>query len=394
MTEQTRGCAAVSAPEPQKLLLAPLLGPPSGAPAAAPAAAAGAEAAGVCRAPPPPPSAAQAQASEPAARRGEPPDPADRGAGGGRRRWWQITEAEEEGEREDETGALGSRPGTPAEDAATDAAHPKAELLRQQLAAHARLAGALQVENATLSDALKRAREQWAVTVDEAAKLQKENAALRGELQKFKEQRQQLPAAEQKLQGICAWDSLPAEERPQATKPEVLTVANLEAELHMARVALVSIVPELERRLGERDAALKQAEGRVRDLEAQLEEGRRAGAWRGHLQRLLGLLRPLVPPEAEVVLREAEQLAMADPALCEAGALFAAPAAQPQCLLLERRRPAQAPSEAAPVLPEACPVVEENALSSSVCTTSQSATTTSRASPPAHVMQCVGAPAG
>jgi len=275
--------SSVAALEPQKLLLlAPLLGPLDGPAPAAPPAGRG-NSCGI----------AAAEAHEPEARTWAAPEPVDRAAAGRRQRWSEICEEDEEDELP---------------------ARLEGEALRERLLAHERLVLRLQTENASLADALNSAREQWTVATAGAAALQKENEALRKELEterlrhelRQKHDRQTMttrpPQEDLRKDPDVVCDSAKAE-------PSTLS---LEAELHQARVALVSIVPELERRLGERDASLAEAEKRVCRLEAQLQEERRV-ARHGRL-RLLSLFRPHVA-EGEAVWQEAEDLvAVAAPA--------------------------------------------------------------------------------
>uniref|UniRef100_A0A7S2AWN6 Uncharacterized protein n=1 Tax=Alexandrium andersonii TaxID=327968 RepID=A0A7S2AWN6_9DINO len=147
---------------------------------------------------------------------------------------------------------------------------------------------------------MKRAREQCAVAASGASALQKENQQLRRDLQRQREELRQQQPDPDLLKDRRALQ--------QDDGSESACVEGLEAELHLARVALVSIVPELEKRLGERDASLAEAQQRLGHLEAELEDERRSTRASG--LRLLALFRPHVR-EGEAVWTEAESVVAA-----------------------------------------------------------------------------------
>lgn len=270
-------------PPPQKLLLAPLLatassgGAAGAAGAAAAAAVATATAAGNI--------AAFSKFSKlPETNSiGAKGDKVDNSVSSGRRSWWQITEADSD----DETACLSSAPSDVAVADGRVAEQSAVEQMRHRLLITARLLNELQVENTSLCEALKRAREQWAVGADEGVLLRKDrdalrrdNESLRKELEETRERHEAEEHSKEQRENLRAADAEAREQRENlraADAEAALDAARTEAtrahaELHKAQVALVSIVPELERRIDDRGAALEASELRVKALEAQLEE--------------------------------------------------------------------------------------------------------------------------
>lgn len=270
-------------PPPQKLLLAPLLatassgGAAGAAGAAAAAALATATAAGNI--------AAFSKFSKlPETNNiGAKGDKVDNSVSSGRRSWWQITEADSD----DETACLSSAPSDVAVADGRVAEQSAVEQMRHRLLITARLLNELQVENTSLCEALKRAREQWAVGADEGVLLRKDrdalrrdNESLRKELEETRERHEAEEQSKEHMENLRAADAEAREQRENlraADAEAALDAARTEAtrahaELHKAQVALVSIVPELERRIDDRCAVLEASELRVKALEAQLEE--------------------------------------------------------------------------------------------------------------------------
>jgi len=160
-------------------------------------------------------------------------------------RWWEMVDAD------DDAGAeMAGSPGDPNRQPLQEICDLKMEVdgLKEQLLASRREVTELQAGHVSLSNALNRAREQWAVAADEVVVLKKENESLRTEVQ----QQQKKDRNQQKQRGSEAYNKENLEAGSFAHMEHAApTVASLTAELNKAHLALVSIVPELERRLEE-----------------------------------------------------------------------------------------------------------------------------------------------
>lgn len=185
--------------------------------------------------------------------------------------------------------------------------------LKEQLLASRREVTELQAGHVSLSNALNRAREQWAVAADEVVVLKKENESLRTEVQ----QQQKKDRNQQKQRGSEAYNKENLEAGSFAHMEHAApTVASLTAELNKAHLALVSIVPELERRLEAKHAALERATLRLQKLELHLEEQKRAD--KQERLQLLSLLR-VYAPEAAAAWEEANGAHLQEPRKASSG---------------------------------------------------------------------------
>lgn len=280
--------------EPQKLFLAQLLSPPS-------VGSASTEAVGLSRSTSlnsmkalqtsrPPSGPNKSTAGCPAPSRGQ--------------RWWEMVEAD------DDAGAeMAGSPSNPNRQPLQEICDSQTEVngLKEMLFASKHELTELQAEHVSLSNALKRAREQWAVAADEVVVLKKENESLRAEVQ----QQEKRDRKQQKQRGSDAYNKENLEAGSLAHMEHAAhTVTSLSAELNKAQLALVSIVPELERRLEAKHAALERATLCLQKLELQLEEQKRADQ-QERLQ-LLSLLR-VHAPEAAAAWEEANGAHLQEP---------------------------------------------------------------------------------
>jgi len=156
-------------------------------------------------------------------------------------------------------------------------AQAEAKELRSQLAERDSQMTQLQESSTTLSCALEAARRGEARAIDAVATLRKEHESLQLQLQQQQCQQHRQQQKQQQQQQTQKRDRQPKHSQRSADEsvgqgncsPTALT--SLTAELHKAQMALVSIVPELERRLEEKDFALVHAEKRLQSLLGQLD---------------------------------------------------------------------------------------------------------------------------
>jgi len=215
-------------------------------------------------------------------------------------------------------------------EAALNIGHGKrlpADQVRRRLLTCVQLLKELQAENGSLWSELAEAQESSEAAMTEAKHLRQENDALRSLCRELQGGRDVdsplLPLAEPNVRehekqessdssladahkASCSTRNMEKDERAAATEeqqtqeeskasPAALdaketvdkevqaasprsapqdALADLKAQLHKAQVALVSIVPELERRIAERDASLKEARSAISRLEEELRQAR------------------------------------------------------------------------------------------------------------------------